>query len=438
MRDMFQYTTDEPIYALATAYVPSSLAVIRASGESSLSLFAPFFKGRLTESSSQSAVHGYIVDENGSVIDEVVVIKYDKGRGYTSEEAFEIMCHGSLPVIRAVSSLLSRHGFREALRGEFTYRAFMHGRMDLTEAEAVEELVKAKGERGRDGALERLGGALKREAGKIKKEIINILASLEVYLDYGEDEIIDDWVFPVERVEKVIERLERISDTYKAERLYKDGAKVVLAGAVNAGKSSLFNALLKENRAIVSSKAGTTRDYLESECLMNGIPVRLYDTAGLRESDDEIEMEGISRSEKMMEEADLIVYVLDGDEAVPEKKEKTIYVHSKSDIRGSASPLSFSSLTGEGIGDVVNAVTEYLTKEISTLSSGVRIESRRQKEKIDEAVRALRDAEDNRGMSADIIALYFQSALSALGELTGEITTDDVLEELFSSFCLGK
>ena len=435
---MFQYTTDEPVYALATAFMPSALAVIRASGKDSLKLLSPYFRGRLEKASSNTAVHGWIIDENGGKVDEVIVIKYEKGRGYTSEEAFEIMSHGSLPVIRRISSVLERAGFRQALRGEFTYRAFMHGRMDLTEAEAVEELVKAGGEKGREDALERLSGSVRREAEDIRSEIVNILASLEVQLDYGEDEIIEDWVFPEERVGSLITRLERMSSTFRSHRIYSEGAKVVLAGRTNAGKSSLFNALLKENRAIVSSKAGTTRDYLEAECEMDGIPVRLFDTAGLREGEDEIEREGIERSERMMEEADLVLYVLDGGEEEPhEKREKTVYVHSKSDLTPS-SGLSFSSVTGEGIGEVVETVVKYLTSSAVTPSGVPVIESRRQKEKIDEAVSALRDASLNRNMSVDIIALFFQSALEALGELTGEITTEDILDELFSSFCLGK
>lgn len=435
---MFQYTTDEPVYALATAFMPSALAVIRASGKDSLKLLAPYFKGRLEKAPSNTAVHGWIIDENGEKVDEVIVIKYEKGRGYTSEEAFEIMSHGSLPVIRKISSVLERAGFRQALRGEFTYRAFMHGRMDLTEAEAVEELVKAGGEKGREDAMERLSGSVRKEAEDIRSEIVNILASLEVQLDYGEDEIIEDWVFPEERVDSLITRLERMSSTFRAHRIYTDGAKVVLAGRTNAGKSSLFNALLKENRAIVSPRAGTTRDYLEAECDMDGIPVRLFDTAGLREGEDEIEREGIERSERMMDEADLVLYVLDGGEKEPEEKRaKTIYVHSKSDLTPS-SGLSFSSLTGEGIGDVVEEVVKYLTSSAVTPSGVPVIESARQKEKIDETVAALRDAEENRNMSVDIIALFFQSALEALGELTGEITTEDILDELFSSFCLGK
>ena len=435
---MLQYTTDEPVYALATAYSPSAIAVIRASGEYSLSLIEPYFSSPLDKAKTNSAVHGFIKDEKGERIDEVILIKYEKGHGYTSEEAFEIMSHGSLAVIRSLCSLLEKAGFREAERGEFTYRAFMHGKMDLTEAEAVEELVSARGDRGRKEALNRLTGSIRRETERIRKDIINILASLEVHLDYGEDEIIEEWLFPLERVEKIIERLTMISATYSSGRLYTQGAKVVLAGKTNAGKSSLFNQLLKENRAIVSPVAGTTRDYLEAECEMNGIPVRLFDTAGLRESSDEIEKEGIRITEKMIASADVVVYVLDGDEEEKEKNDKTLYVHSKRDLTHSSSTLAFSSLTGEGIGDVVSAITEYLTRESTSLSGVPVIESRRQRDKLDEAASMLEEAIKNKDMSVDIIALYFQSALYSLGEIAGETTTDDVLEELFSSFCLGK
>ncbi len=435
---MLQYTTDEPVYALATAYAPSALAVIRASGENSLILIAPYFSSNLGKAETNSAVHGFIKDENGGKIDEVILIKYEKGHGYTSEEAFEILSHGSLAVIRALSSLLERIGFRMAEKGEFTYRAFMHGRIDLSEAEAVEELVSARGERGRKGALERLTGSLRRETDKIRGELINILASLEVYLDYGEDEIIEDWVFPLERAQKIIGRLKLIASTYRSERIYSQGAKVVLAGRTNAGKSSLFNHLLKENRAIVSPIAGTTRDYLEAECELDGIPVRLFDTAGLRESSDEIEKEGIRITGKMIEDADLVVYVLDGDEEEGKKDDKTIYVHSKRDLTHSTSSLSFSSLTGEGIADVISAITEYLTRESTSFSGVPVIESKRQRDKLTQAAIALEDAVKNKGMSVDIIALYFQSALYSLGEIVGETTSDDVLEELFSSFCLGK
>ena len=435
---MTGYMTEEPIYALATPFSPSALAVIRTSGTDAISLVQKVFKGRLTLRPNGTAVHGWIVDKNREKVDEVVALVYNHGHGYTGEEAVEIMCHGSLPVIKKVSTTLEEAGFRLALKGEFTYRAFLGGRMDLTEAEAVEELVSAKGERGRKDALSRLSGSIKNEADKAKDEIINILASLEVQLDYGEDDIPEEWIFPIERVDAIINRLEKIRGTYASSRLYSQGAKVVLAGSTNAGKSSLFNALLKENRAIVSSVAGTTRDYIETECEMNGIPVRLFDTAGLRSSGDEIEKEGILRSKELMDDADLVVYVLAPGEVEPEEKmENAIYIHSKSDI-APGEGITFSSITGEGLDKVVDAITTFLSRDKRSVSDVPVIESERQERKLGETIDALKDAEKARDCSVDIIALYFQSALSALSELTGETTSDDILEVLFSSFCLGK
>ena len=435
---MTGYTTEEPIYALATPFSPSALAVIRTSGTDAISLVQKVFKGRLTDRPNGTAVHGWIVDKNREKVDEVVALVFNHGHGYTGEEAVEIMCHGSLPVIKKVSTTLEEAGFRLALKGEFTYRAFLGGRMDLTEAEAVEELVSAKGERGRKDALSRLSGSIKNEADKAKDEIINILASLEVQLDYGEDDIPEEWIFPIERVDAIINRLEKIRGTYASSRLYSQGAKVVLAGSTNAGKSSLFNALLKENRAIVSSVAGTTRDYIETECEMNGIPVRLFDTAGLRSSGDEIEKEGILRSKELMDDADLVVYVLAPGEVEPEEKmENAIYIHSKSDI-APGEGITFSSITGEGLDKVVDAITTFLSRDKRSVSDVPVIESERQERKLGETIDALKDAEKARDCSVDIIALYFQSALSALSELTGETTSDDILEVLFSSFCLGK
>ena len=435
---MTGYMTEEPIYALATPFSPSALAVIRTSGTDAISLVQKVFKGRLTLRPNGTAVHGWIVDKNREKVDEVVALVYNHGHGYTGEEAVEIMCHGSLPVIKKISTTLEEAGFRLALKGEFTYRAFLGGRMDLTEAEAVEELVSAKGERGRKDALSRLSGSIKNEADKAKDEIINILASLEVQLDYGEDDIPEEWIFPIERVDAIINRLEKIRGTYASSRLYSQGAKVVLAGSTNAGKSSLFNALLKENRAIVSSVAGTTRDYIETECEMNGIPVRLFDTAGLRSSGDEIEKEGILRSKELMDDADLVVYVLAPGEVEPEEKmENAIYIHSKSDI-APGEGITFSSITGEGLDKVVDAITTFLSRDKRSVSDVPVIESERQERKLGETIDALKDAEKARDCSVDIIALYFQSALSALSELTGETTSDDILEVLFSSFCLGK
>lgn len=438
IKAMPKYCTEEPIYALATPFSPSALAILRASGNSVHSMLAPFFSNRIKNEDRNQMVHGYIKDENGVKIDEVMVLLYPHGHGYTGEEAFEVISHGSLATIKGISKVLEKAGLRKALPGEFTYRAFLHGRMDLTEAEAVEEIVKSRSEKSSQEALMRLSGSIKDEADKAKNAILDILSSLEVYLDYGEDEIIDDWVFPIDRVNNVINRLSLIRDTYKAARLYSQGAIVVLAGKTNAGKSSLFNALLKENRAIVSEEEGTTRDFLESAAEIEGVPVRLFDTAGLRDAENAIEREGIKRSKDLMKRADLIVYVLDGDEKEREADARTLYVHSKKDLTHSESRLSFSSVTGDGIGEVAHEIYKRLTRDIKEIADVPTIESERQKEKLDEAIKALEDAKGIKDESEDVLALYFQSALSALGELTGEITSDDILDHLFSNFCLGK
>lgn len=432
---MSSYAVDEPIYALATAYQPSALAVIRASGEGSWDLLRPYFSGRL---SSGKASHGYISGKDGKAIDEVVVVSYAKGHGYTSEEAFEIMSHGSIAVIKAISGLLDSIGFRRAERGEFTYRAFLHGRIDLTEAEAVEEIVSSRSDRARSDALSRLSGTLRTAALQMRDDILDILASLEVQLDYGEDEIPEDWEFPEERILEIISRLEGIASTYASSRLYSHGALVVLAGRANAGKSSLYNALLKEDRSIVSPEEGTTRDYIESDASIAGIPVRLVDTAGLRKAGGAVEAEGIRRTEEMMESADLIVYVLDGDEDDSSVPAGALTVRSKRDITGIDEGLSFSSVTGEGLDAVIEAIGEALSRDIVHGSDDIRIDSERQRDCLLSAASALREAVDAKSSGYDVIALFLQSSLDSLSILVGDITADDVLERLFSSFCLGK
>ena len=303
---MTSYNVDEPIYAPATAYAPSALAVIRLSGKNTIEMLSQAFSSpsRLNKAAGKTLVHGYILDDENVRIDEVVLAVYREGSGYTGEEAVEISCHGSLVVLRRLFTRLEQLGFKRAEKGEFTFRAFMHGRMDLTQAEAVEEIIHSKSEISQEKALDRLSGKLRDSLAAVKTRLVDILASLEVQLDYAEDEIIDEWVFPEAEVSSIISSLKALSSTYGASRIYREGAKVVLAGAANAGKSSLFNLLVKEDRAIVSPVPGTTRDFIETWIDLDGIPVRLFDTAGLRSSDDMVESEGIRRSEALMDDAE--------------------------------------------------------------------------------------------------------------------------------------
>lgn len=437
---MDAYTTDEPIYALATPYAPSAIAVVRTSGDDAIEMISRAFSGakRLLAAQNATLVHGRLRDASGSDVDEVVLAVYRKGHGYTGEEAVEINAHGSLRGLDRIFRLLEELGFRKAKKGEFTYRAFMHGRLDLTQAEAVEELISAKSESVQAAALDRLEGSLKKKLQDIRKRLLMMSASLEVQLDYAEDEILEDWVMPTEELDAIISELSRIRATYDASALWREGAKVVLAGETNAGKSSLFNLLTKEERAIVSPVRGTTRDYLEADTMIHGIPVRLYDTAGLRESDDEIEMEGIRRSERLIREADLVLYlVAPGDSEEVSWDTPTITVRTKSDLsRGEG--LSVSVKSGEGLDELLDEIKRRLTEGRGDFSSSVIIDSERQKDALDRLLSQLEFLVSHGDESYDIIALFFQSALSVLGEITGEVTSEELLDTLFSNFCLGK
>ena len=440
---MTSYNVDEPIYALATAYAPSALAVIRLSGRNTIEMLSHAFSSpsRLKKAASKTLVHGYILDEGDVRIDEVVLAVYREGSGYTGEEAAEISCHGSLVVLRRLFSRLEQLGFKRAEKGEFTFRAFMHGRMDLTQAEAVEEIIRSKSEISQEKALDRLSGKLRDSLTDIKTRLVDILASLEVQLDYAEDEIIDEWVFPEAEVSSIISSLKALSSTYGASRIYREGAKVVLAGAANAGKSSLFNLLVKEDRAIVSPVPGTTRDFIETWIDLDGIPVRLFDTAGLRSSDDMVESEGIRRSEALMDDADLIIYLVDPDDALlPEDidSDRTLVVYSKRDKRRMEDDLSISSVTGEGVSELIDEVKERLMGLSPQEEGGLSIDSERQYSYLLSCIDALESAERCKDAPVDIMAMFFQSALESLGYITGEVTTEDLLDTLFSKFCLGK
>ncbi len=438
---MEAYTTDEPIYALATAFAPSALSVVRTSGDDCIRMISRLFssKKRLLAVEGTALVHGYLETLEGERIDEVVLSVYRRGHGYTGEEAVEISAHGSLSGLKRIFRALESVGFRKAKRGEFTFRAFMHGRMDLTQAEAVEEIISSRSELSQAKALDRLEGRLRKKLEDYRERLLLILSSLEVQLDYAEDEIPEDWLFPEAEVDDIISGLERLLASYDSSRLFREGAKVVLAGSTNAGKSSLFNLLMKENRAIVSSVPGTTRDYIEAWSEIRGIPVRLYDTAGLRVSGDEIESEGIRRSERLMEEADLVLFLVDPtDPVLPEKKtDNMILIYSKSDL-GKSGGLSISSETGEGIDELFDEIEHFLSRGSAELDDIV-IDSERQRDEIKSCLETLRAARTlRRDTSVDVYALYFQSALTNIGTITGEVTGEELLDTLFSRFCVGK
>ena len=285
--------------------------MIRVSGRGSLELLSPLVARRF----DPAAVHGHTIHrcavrDAGEDVDDVLMAVYKAPKSYTGEDGAEIFCHGSLPVIKRLLSLLTRSGFRAAGPGEFTQRAFLNGRMGLTQAEAVNEIVRARTDRARGLALQRLGGAIESRVGQARDALVDLRASLEVLIDAPEDQA-DDGI-DTGRLDEAARILEALVRTYRQGRVYQEGVSVAIAGATNSGKSSLFNLLLRQDRAIVSETHGTTRDWLEGTATIEGIPVRLFDTAGLRATDDPLEREGMRRTREVIDAAEAVVYLVDG------------------------------------------------------------------------------------------------------------------------------
>ncbi|MBR5897059.1 MAG: tRNA uridine-5-carboxymethylaminomethyl(34) synthesis GTPase MnmE, partial [Lachnospiraceae bacterium] len=334
------YTPEEAISSIATALAPAALGIVRLSGKNCIELVSKVFSRpkALLAAPGNTLVYGWIQD-NKSRIDEVMLAVYRAPKSFTGEDMVEIFCHGGPAVVTAIQTLMLKSGFRQALRGEYTFRAYINGKTDLTKAEAVKEIIDSHTDAGRSHAVGRLSGSLFEEIDSIKKLIVDTLAAIEVEIEYPEDEETIADTFDRKDIELARDRLQTLADSWKGEKLYQDGARVVLAGRTNAGKSSLFNAILKEERAIVSDIEGTTRDWLESWASINGIPVRLFDTAGLRETDDVIEAQGVELSRNLASDADVVLYLIDSttkptpedEEFIKNCKEPLIVVWTKSD-----------------------------------------------------------------------------------------------------------
>jgi tRNA modification GTPase len=443
------YDLDEPAAALATPWGESALAVIRAAGVNTIDLLSACFSrpDALRAAASHSIVHGHITTlADGEYIDEVTVAVFRKPHGYTGDDSAEIFCHGSLAGIQMILDALKQAGFRDARPGEFTLRAFMNGKLDLTQAEAVQEIVSAKSGKAHHLALNRLSGGLSKLLLDMKEELVDILSLVEVQLDYAEDEVELPVSLPIDQLSGIGRRLGDLAGTYSTGRMYSEGARIALAGPTNAGKSSLFNLFLKEDRSIVSEIHGTTRDYIESWITIEGLPVRLYDTAGFRASNDSIEAEGIRRSSQLLEHADLVLYINGSkdDPVIFDQEERGIYIWNKSDIRSGEVPagyLPLSTVTTEGFAELEQEILRRLKRSSSgEHEQKLMIDSLRQKELVERAASSLEAAcgASDEQMPLDIIAGELQDALDALGELNGEVTSTDILDRIFSGFCVGK
>lgn len=487
------YIPEEPIAAIATALAPSALGIIRTSGKNCLELISHIFSRpkALLAAEGNSIVYGWIInpeekqDGKSKKIDEVLISVFKSPKSFTGEDMAEISCHGGTAVVSSIYNLLLKNGFREAQRGEYTFRAYINGKADLTKAEAVREIIEGKTKSSCGRAAGRLAGSLYEQIESIKKLIMDTIAAIEVSIEYPEDEETIADAFDHENLITAQKRLYELYSSWKSEKLYQDGARVVLCGKTNVGKSSLFNALLKEERAIVSDIEGTTRDWIESWVSFDGIPARLFDTAGLRSTSDTIEQKGVERTRDISKDADLVLYLADASNKAFEngtvsaedlnefstfENIPVVFVWNKCDRLDSVSAnsadsgadnskhrpqlnstiaekipllkaqLYISAKTGAGIEALAKKVKEVLTRNTSTEREQAGLGSARQEKAVKEAYEcvshALQSADED--FSLDAAVQDLENSLDALAEVTGEVTPDDILETIFSNFCVGK
>ena len=460
--------------AIAAQAAQGAIALIRTCGKDSLELLAKVFSRpqALLEAAGNSVVYGWIVDRNGSSVDEALVSVYRAPRSYTGEDGADISCHGGSAAANAILKTLREAGFEDALPGEFTFRAFINGKIDLTRSESVMELVSATTKSALEHAVKRLSGTLEKEIKAIRNSLMEALAAAELFLDYPEDEIEEDPPSCREAVEEALQKLKSLAASYDRERLYQEGAMAVIAGRPNAGKSSLFNALLNEDRSIVTEIPGTTRDWIEAYTSIEGIPLRLADTAGLRDTSfehNEAETQGIERSKSLVEAAQIILYTVDSCIGLCEEDKKFLAEHSGSSLilvwnkidlpqalsapqtekNNSTMPcIPVSSVTRKGLDELCSSIAGLLMQKIS-LSDDLTacftgdqagLGTQRQKELTEKAVSFLEEALllVKKDESLDLIAPLLRESLNALGTITGEVSAADILEIMFSRFCLGK
>ncbi len=461
MSGMFESDT---IAAISTPQGEGGIGIVRLSGRDALPIAASIFRSSrkkdLSAVQSHRIYHGYIVDPgSGLHIDETLLSVMKGPHTYTREDVVEINCHGGMMPLRRVLELVVRQGARLAMPGEFTQRAFLNGRIDLVQAEAVMDVIRSRTDESRRIALEQLSGGLSGEIREIRDGLIDVCAHIEAYLDFPEDEIEPDTEEQLtEQAREINERLERLAQSYEDGKFFREGLSVAIVGRPNVGKSSLLNALLDQDRAIVTDVPGTTRDVIEEHLGIKGLPVRIIDTAGIRESHDVPEREGVKRSLRAIHDADLVIAVFDGseplhdeDREVMEKvgEKKTIAVINKSDmpamitkkdLGGIPSVVIVSAKQRTGIDDLKDLIIGRTLTGKTERREGVIITNMRHKISIDLAKEAV-----SRGIlllrerrPLEIVAIEFRDALLRVGEVVGVVTVDDILNKIFSDFCIGK
>ncbi|MDY4079678.1 MAG: tRNA uridine-5-carboxymethylaminomethyl(34) synthesis GTPase MnmE [Clostridium sp.] len=455
----------DTICGIATPLGEGGISIIRVSGSDSLKIINKIFKGKnacdILDMKSYTMRYGHICDINSKFeIDEVIISYMKAPRSFTAEDVVEVNCHGGVVSTGRVLEEIIKAGARIAEPGEFTKRAFLNGRIDLSQAEAVMDIIRAKTDLSMKSAVMQSSGALSKEIGKLREYMLNTLALIEYSVDFTEDDEEPDETIPIrvgEQLTVAIKDMNKLLEGANEGRIIRDGLKLAIIGKPNVGKSSLLNCLLKEKRAIVTDIPGTTRDIIEEFISLDGIPVKITDTAGIRETEDEVEKIGVERSREKIDEADLIVLMLDSSrplesedrEIIDKVKDKKYVVLmnkndlekkiSDEDIKDLKNVIYISAKTGFGIDELKEKVKElFFNGEVD--SESMIISNNRHKQALYRALENCQEALDRVKSNEylDLISIYVTSALKALGEITGSELEEDLINKIFSEFCVGK
>ncbi len=457
---------EDTISAVATALGEGSIGIVRISGPQALAvgekLFCAAAGKTLGSYPVNTLVYGHVYDTDGSLVDEVLVVYMRAPRSYTAEDVVEIQCHGGVQPLQKILQLTFGAGARPAEAGEFTKRAFLNGRIDLTQAEAVMDIIRSRSEASLKLAVRQQQGQLAKELRSLRQRLVDIVVNLEAVIDYPEEDIEDVTYARVqESIDSVVSRIESLLAHAHTGKILREGLRTAIVGRPNVGKSSLLNALLKEERAIVSQYAGTTRDVIEEQLLLDGVPLVLADTAGIRATEDFVEKIGVEKSRQLLAEAELVICVVDGSEGLTAEDEAIlqaadgkpcVVIVNKCDLSlavdftqlearfGTGRVLQLSAKTLTGVEDFTAWLKNYVYGSKGTLEDGAYIQNARQERLLRQSLASLQDAGEaaQELLPYDCIEIDVRTAIDLLGEITGDTVQDEIINEIFSRFCIGK
>ena len=455
---------NDTIAAISTAIGEAGIAIVRMSGEDSINIIDKIFvaasKIKMKDAENRKFMYGHIYDDDKK-IDEVLVVKMKGPHSYTAEDIVEIHCHGGVVSVKRILNLILSKGARLAEKGEFTKRGFLNGRIDLTQAEAVIDLIKAKTDISFDLGLNQLSGALSEVLNKLKDELVSMQALIVANIDFP-DEDIEDAAYNdlLDRSKKILDKIDNLLENSKNSRLLRDGINTVILGKPNVGKSSLLNGLLKYDRAIVTDIAGTTRDVIEDYINLDGVLLKISDTAGIRETDDEVEKIGVNIAREKLKDADLVIAIFDLSRDFDEddkeilkliENKKHIIILNKDDLEQKISDeeiekyfkddyLRLSVMENESVMKVEKLIIDLFFDGELQISSDTVFSNLRHINALREAKKELLEVNEslNKRVFLDLIEVDLENVIAHISEITGTITTEDILDRVFSDFCIGK